>query len=156
MTNTTITNSTSQSIVYLPANSYGGITNIPSVWDTSSWSQTFDENGQKIVEMINKAQSMIMKYAALINGVIFEELTKRLNDLLFEASCKWGLGLQGNIWGAPNTWTTTPGNPTWGSTSSGTYTWSNVTASDVWVDLNTPTTTGSTTGVTTGAITYTY
>lgn len=134
--NCTSTNVTSnQAVVYLPTTTAGASIQ-PASW-TNTWADAPHPEGMKIVEAINKAYTMMLKYKGLINGLIFKELDQRLSDLLFQVSCQWGVGLQAGIWGTPNTWTTVPATTstglTWGTTTSGT---SNVSTSNVWYQLN--------------------
>jgi len=146
MTSTTTTNSTNGQIIYLPAPT--GVTN--SWANSTTWTQTnliFDENGAKIVEQISKVQAFMIKYKDLINGVIFAELIEKINALLYEVSCMWGLGVTGNSWSNSwsNNWSYTT--PAYTCTPSA---WINSIGGSSWVVLDN-TTTAATTG-----ITYTY
>jgi len=110
MTSTNITNSTNNSSIYLPISQqiYGGILNNSWPANTSTWTQSnliFDENGSKIVSQISKMQMFIMKYEALINGVIYKELVEKLNALLCKLNCVWGFSSFVGYSSIP--WTTT-------------------------------------------------
>lgn len=157
--NCTATNTTSnQAVIYLPTTTWGGTSTQPHTWTTNSYG-TLHPDGQKIVEAINKAYTMMLKYEGLINGIIFKELNKRLADLLFSVSCQWGMGLQGQFWGTPNSWTTVPATIpsttnvgiTWDTTTVGTA----ISTNDVWYTMADLYTNASTTLNTTG-LTYTY
>jgi len=156
MTHTVTNTASNQAVIYLPATTWGGTWTQPASWTTNTWTDSFHPEGMKIVEAINKAYTMMVKYEGLINGLIFKELNKRLSDLLFQASCQWGMGLQGGIWGAPNTWTTVPATTStglmWGTITAGT---TSVSTSNVWYQLDNLFTNASTALNTTG-ITYIY
>ena len=127
MTSTTTTNSTSNQIVYLPTNlslNYGGVLNS---WTTSAstWTQSnliFDEDGAMILDQVIKMQAFIMKYKALVNGIIYEDLIGKLDSLLDKLNCMWGAGNFVGYSSTP-TWSTTIAPTTaWAQTYTSTYT----------------------------------
>lgn len=107
MTYTTTTNATNGQCIYLPTNTWGTTYTAPSSW-TYSYNPPIDENASKLMDQISKAHSLMVKYEVLINGIIFKELSKKLSELLFLASCQWGQGNLYNTVTMPSAWTTAP------------------------------------------------
>lgn len=143
MTYTAVNTNTSNSIIYLPVNpgvNYGGILNNTWSTSTSNWTQSsliFDENGSKIVDQISSLQLFITKYKNLVNGIIYAELVDRLNELLNEVSCLWGIG---NFVGFSNTYSWTAPTQTWvqpaATTTWGQYTVSGNTTGSSWTTID--------------------
>lgn len=158
MTSYTTTNATSAQWINLPSNTYGVLNNntIPS-YTTSSWSYTYDENGAKIVEQIVKVHHLMIKYAGMINGVIFNEILNKLKDLFTKVSCEWGIGAQGSLWPTISTWGPVYPSSTWVSGTTATYSSSNPLAYTTYTHSDQTTVSNSTNiGLLNMGVSYTY